>query len=93
MTNFEEYFVLCRTLLASCEPEVKEVSDHMMWCFLVHSVHCSPQLMHQLDVLLTSRQKEEEVRLQGLRAQLQVKERELSTLRVALAEKTSRVSI
>ena len=42
--------------------------------------------MHQIDVLISVKQREWEARLQALRGQLQQRERELSALRVALQE-------
>ncbi len=49
--------------------------------------------MHQIDVLLSSKQDESKTRVQGLKNQLQQREREMSSLRVAMQEKTTQVRI
>ena len=95
------------TLLASCQPEIKEVSPHFS-TYLVNCsiatpnellVSCNPpppppfpvKLMHQIDVLLTARQGESDGRLQALRHQLQLRERDLSLLRVTVQERNVEV--
>ena len=47
--------------------------------------------MHQIDVLLSSKQDESKSRVQGLKSQLQQREREMSSLRVAMQEKNTQV--
>ena len=47
--------------------------------------------MHQIDVLITGRQREWEGRLQALRTQLQQREKNLSELRVAVQERDTEV--
>lgn len=51
------------------------------------------QLMHQIDVLISSKQKEWEDKLQVLRTQLQCRERDLSSLRVTVQEKEAQVHV
>lgn len=51
------------------------------------------QLMHQIDVLISSKQKEWEDKLQVLRTQLQCRERDLSSLRVTVQEKEAQVQV
>ena len=47
--------------------------------------------MHQIDVLISSKQKEWENKLQVLRTQLQHRERDLSSLRVTVQEREAQV--
>ena len=49
------------------------------------------QLMHQIDVLISSKQKDWESKLQVLRTQLQHRERDLSSLRVTVQEREAQV--
>ena len=48
--------------------------------------------MHQIDVLISSKQKEWENKLQILRTQLQHRERDLSSLRVTVQEREAQVA-
>ena len=50
------------------------------------------QVMQQIDLLLSARKKEQDGKMQRVKDQLQARERELSTLRVALQERTQKVS-
>lgn len=47
--------------------------------------------MRQIDVLLASKQSENSSKVEGLKTQLQQREREMSALRVAIQEKNAQV--
>ena len=49
------------------------------------------QLMHQLDVLISERQKEWEGKMKESQAELKLREKELTTLRISLQERTDQV--
>ena len=49
--------------------------------------------MHQIDILLSAKQNEGKSQVHGLKNQLQMREREMSSLRVAIQEKNTQVSL
>ena len=88
---FSKYITMpSRTLLSSCEPEVREVRREWLtvqW----YSVIMILQLMHQLDVLISEHQREWEEQMRKNKLQLQLREKELTTLRISLRERTDEV--